>query len=157
MTHDEFVASIREHYADLFDPDNTDQDRAYLITVGPGWWPLLEEYCARSQAILREHGEIGRWYIRQAKEKMGELRIYIRAAVERLNVDWYSETVHDIDPPQPTPVTELLSELRSQIVERANHTCEECGEPGALRVLGGWYRTCCDRHYQEWQDRKGAQ
>lgn len=156
MTHDEYVTSIRERCSDLFDPTNTEQDWAYLITVGPGWWPLVEEYCEQAQAILRKHGEVGLWIVRQIKEKFGGLRIYIRPVAEPLNVDWYSETVHDIDPPQSTPVTELLSDLRGQIIERANQTCEECGEPGGLRVIDGWYRTCCDRHFQEWQARKGS-
>ncbi|MCZ7890465.1 hypothetical protein O9X99_02125 [Agrobacterium salinitolerans] len=156
MTHDQYVAYIRERYSDLFDPTNTEQDWRYLITVGPGWWPLVEEYCEQAQSILRDHDQINSWYIRQVKEKFGELRIYIRAAVEGLNADWYSETVHDFDPPQPTPVQELLSDLRSQIVERANRTCEECGEPGGLHVIDGWYRTCCDKHFQEWQVRKGS-
>ncbi|TAW15091.1 hypothetical protein ELI25_04120 [Rhizobium ruizarguesonis] len=155
MTHDEFVASIRERYVDLFDPDNTEGDWAYLITVGPGWWPLVEEYCAESQTLLREHGETGKWFIRQIKEKFGELRIYIRPVAEPLNVDWYSETLRDIDPPQPTPVAELLSDLRGQITEQANRTCEECGDPGGLHVVDGWYRTCCDKHFQKWQERKG--
>lgn len=154
MKHDEFVASVRDRYADLFDPDNTDQDWAYLITVGPGWWPLVEDYCAKSEALLRAHGELGKWFVRQIKEKFGELRIYIRPTSERLNVNWYSET--DIDPPQPTPVQELLSDLRSQIVEHANTTCEECGDVGGLRVLGGWYRTVCDEHFEEWQNRKAG-
>lgn len=157
MTHDEYVASIRERYADLFDPANSEADWAYIITVGPGWWPLVEEYCQKSQDLLREHHETSAWYIRQIKEKFGELRIYVRPSTEPLNVDWHSESLHDIDPPQPTPVQELLSDLRSQIVERANHTCEECGEPGGLRVLNGWYRTCCDRHFREWQQRKESE
>ncbi len=147
MTHDEFVNHIRERYADLFDPANTDQDWQYLITIGPGWWPLVEEYCAKSQALLRQHGEIGKWFLRQIKEKIGELRIYVRPAPhEGL----------DFDPPVPTAVQELLSDLRSEIVERANDTCEECGEPGGLRVIDGWYRTCCDRHFEEWQQRKAS-
>jgi len=154
MTHDEFVGSIRTRYDDLFDPDNTDQDWAYLITVGRGWHALVEDYCEQAQSILRDHDQINSWYIRQIKEKFGELRIYIRPAAEPLNVDWYSQTVHDIDPPQPTPVQDMLSDLRSQIVERANTTCEECGDAGGLRVLNGWYRTCCDRHFQEWRERK---
>ena len=148
MTHDEFVASIRERHADLFDPANTDQDWQYLITVGPGWWPLVQEYCQQSQTILREHGEIGKWFVRQIKEKFGELRIYVRPA---------ARGGLDIGPPQPTPVQELLSDLRRQIVERANQTCEECGGPGELRVLNGWYRTCCNRHFREWQQRKESE
>lgn len=156
MTHDEFVASIREHFADLFDPDNTDQDWAYLITVGPGWHALVEEFCGQAQSILRAHDQISSWYIRQIKEKFGGLRIYIRPIAEPLNVDWHSESLHDINRPQPTPVQELLSQLRSQITERANVTCEECGGPGGLRVLNGWYRTLCNEHFEEWQQRKGS-
>ncbi|KQQ61179.1 hypothetical protein ASF69_01775 [Rhizobium sp. Leaf311] len=157
MTHDEFLASIRERYADLFDPDNTDQDWRYIITVGPGWWPLVEEYCERAQAMLRDHGEVGLWFVRQIKEKIGELRIYVRPATERLNVDWYPHAVHDLDPPHSTTVQELLSDLRSQITEQANRTCEECGDPGGLRVLDGWYSTCCNKHFQEWRARKEKQ
>ena len=157
MTHDENVASIRERYADLFDPANTDTDWAYLITVGPGWWPLVEEYCQKSHELLREHGEIDRWYIRQIKEKFGELRIYVRPApYERPDVDGFMEWIDPIDPPAPTPVEELIGIIREQIVGRANLTCEECGQPGGLRVLNGWYRTCCDQHFQEWQDRKAS-
>ncbi|RVL87639.1 hypothetical protein CN140_01530 [Sinorhizobium meliloti] len=157
MTHNEFVAHIRERYSDLFDPTNSDQDWQYLITVGPGWWPLIEEYCQRAEASLRDNGEVGRWYIRQVKEKMGELRIYLRPApYERIEIDGFPEIVHDIDPPQPTPVQEALSDLRAEIVGRANLTCEECGEPGGLRVIDGWYRTVCDRHFAEWQVRKAG-
>lgn len=146
MTHDEFGQLIRERYADLFDTALTDQEwQIYLITIGPGWQGLVEVYCKKAQPILRENGEVGRWYIRQIKEKMGELRIYHRPApYERL----------DIDPPHPTPVQKLLSDLRAQIVERAHRTCEECGEPGGLRVIDGWYRTVCDHHFQEWKERK---
>lgn len=157
MTHDEFVARIRERYSDLFDPANTDTDWMYLITVGPGWWPLVEEYCQQAQAILREHGKIGRWYVRQIKEKFGELRIYMRPApYERPDADGFMEWIDPIDQPEPTPVEALLSDLRASIVGRANYVCEECGEPGGLRVLNAWYRTCCDRHFEEWQARKAS-
>ncbi|MGI0523963.1 hypothetical protein [Rhizobium giardinii] len=153
MTHDEFVAHIRSRFPHLFDPATSEQEWQYLITIGPGWHALVEEYCVKAEAVLREHGEVGSWYIRQIKEKLGELRIYHRPApYERL--DGFLETVNDIDPPHPTPVQELLSDLRGQIIERAHRTCEECGEPGGLRVIDGWYRTCCDKHLQEWQDRK---
>lgn len=151
MTHDEYVADIRERFSDLFDPSNSDQDWQFLITIGPGWWPLLSDFCEQLDEGLRRHGETGRWFVRQVKEKMGQMRIYVRPASERLNVDWYPDSTHDID---PSPVQDLLSDLRSQITERANRTCEECGEPGGLRVLDGWYSTCCDRHFQEWQAEK---
>lgn len=157
MMHDEFVASIRARYADLFDPTNTEAAWQYLITIGPGWWHLLTDYCEQAEAILRQHDEIGRWYIRQVKEKFGELRIYMRPApYERPDIDGFMEWVDDIDPPAPTPVEDLLGMIREHTVGRANRTCEECGEPGELRVIDGWYRTCCDQHYAEWQSRKAV-
>lgn len=157
MTHDEFVAHIRTHYADLFDPANTEESWRYLITIGPGWWPLLTEYCTQAEGILKHYDEVGRWYIRQCKEKFGELRIYTRPApYERPGVVGLTEWADDVDPPQPTPLELALSDLRDQIARQAMHVCEECGEPGSLRVIDGWYRTCCDKHFAEWQERKAA-
>lgn len=147
MTHDEYVAFIRERYADLFDPSNGDQEWQFLITIGPGWWPLFSDFCEQLEQGLRSHGGTGKWFIRQVKEKFGELRIYVRPADhERLDVD--------IDPPEPSAAQEMISIIREQIVGQANHTCEECGEPGGLRVLDGWYKTCCDQHFVEWQEQR---
>ena len=155
MTHDEYVAYIRERFADLFDPSYTDQDWQYLITVGRGWWPLLTDFCEQLEGVLRHHDETGKWYIRQVKEKFGELRIYVRPApYERPDIDGFMEWVDDIDPPEPTPVEEMIGIIKEQIVGRANRTCEECGENGELRVTDGWYRTCCDRHFAEWKASK---
>lgn len=157
MTHDEFVAHIRARYASLFDPDNSEDAWSYLITIGPGWHALVDEYCQQAEAVLREHNEIGRWFIRQVKEKLGELRIYMRPApYERPDVDGFMQLVDDIDSPEPTPVEGLLGDLRNEIVERSVRTCEDCGEPGEWRNLDGWYATCCTRHFEEWKARKAA-
>lgn len=144
MGHDEYVAHVRERFSDLFDPSNSEDDWRYLITIGPGWWPLFSDFCEQLEQGLRSHGGTGRWYIRQTKEKMGELRIYVRPAGR----------VDHIDSPEPSATQEMISDIREQIVGRANVTCEECGEPGGLRVIDGWYRTCCDKHFQEWQAEK---
>lgn len=143
MGHDEYVAHVRERFSDLFDPSNSEDDWRYLITIGPGWWPLFSDFCEQLEQGLRSHGGTGRWYIRQTKEKMGELRIYVRPAGR----------VDHIDSPEPSATQEMISDIREQIVGQANHTCEECGEPGGLRVLDGWYKTCCDQHFLEWQER----
>lgn len=144
MEHDEYVAHIRTRFSDLFDPLNSDEDWRYLITIGPGWWPLFSDFCEKLEVVLKHHGETGRWYIRQTKEKMGELRIYVRPA----------ERVDHNDPPEPSAVQEVISVIREESVGRANLTCEECGEPGGLRVLDGWYRTCCDQHFLDWQEQR---
>ncbi|WP_276118012.1 hypothetical protein [Pararhizobium qamdonense] len=157
MTHDEFVAYIRERYATLFDPTNSDEVWRYLITVGPGWCPLFTDFCEQMEGVLHHHDETGRWYIRQVKEKFGELRIYVRPApYERPDVDGFMEWVDDIDPPEPTHVEDMLGIIKQHITGRAAHVCEDCGEPGELRVLDGWYSTCCDRHFEEWKARKAS-
>jgi hypothetical protein len=157
MTHDEYVDYIRTRFSDLFDPSNTEESWRYLITIGPGWWHLFTDFCERLEGVLRHHGEVEKWYIRQVKEKFGELRIYVRPApYERPDIDGFMEWVDDIDPPEPTPVQEMIGIIKEQIVGRANRTCEECGEPGELRVIDGWYSTCCDKHFAEWQERKAA-
>lgn len=146
MTHDEYVAYIRERYSDLFDPDNTDLAWKFLITIGPGWWPLFSDFCSQLEGVLKHHNEVGKWHVRQCKEKMGELRIHVRP----------SERVDHIDPPEPSASQEMISLIREAIVERANRTCEECGEPGGLRVVEGWYKTCCELHFEQWRERRSS-
>lgn len=152
MTHDEYVAFIRERFSDLFDPANTDQDWKYLITIGPGWWPLLSEFCEQLDEGLRRHGETGRWFVRQVKEKFGEMRIYVRPATSEHSDNDDLGWIDVVNPPEPSTTQEMISLIREQIVGRANSTCEECGDPGGLRVIDGWYRTCCDQHFEDWKE-----
>lgn len=154
MGHDEYVSYIRERFADLFDPANTDQDWKFLITIGPGWQPLFIEFCEQLHEGLRRHNEVGKWHVRQCKEKMGELRIYVRQAISGHSDNEGLGWGEDIDPPEPSTSQEMISLIREEIVGRANHTCEECGEPGGLRVIDGWYRTCCELHFQQWQEQR---
>lgn len=157
MTHDDYVADIRERYSDLFDPSNTDSEWQYLITITRGWWPLLTDFCEQLEGVLKHHDEMGHWYIREIKEKFGELRIYVRPApYERLDVDGFAEWGDDIDPPEPRPVADMISIIKEQVIGRAAHICEECGEPGEMRVVDSWYGVCCERHYAAWVARKAA-
>lgn len=157
MTHDEYVDYIRTRYSDLFDPANTDAEWTYLITIGPGWWPLFSDFCQQLEGDLKHHDEVGRWYIRQTKEKMGELRIYVRpAAYEQPDTDGFAEWIDGIDPPEPSAAQEMISIIREQVVRQANRTCEECGEPGGLRVIDGWYKTCCELHFEQWRERRSS-
>ncbi|MCZ8158291.1 MAG: hypothetical protein O9256_00100 [Rhizobiaceae bacterium] len=144
MTHDDYVAYIRERFSDLFNPSNADEDWRYLITINQGWWPLLTDFCEQLEGVLKHHGETRKWYVRQVKEKFGELRIYVRPApYERPDVDGFMEWVDDIDPPEPTPVAEMIGIIKEQVIGRAAHICEECGERGEMRVVEGWYGVCC--------------
>lgn len=64
----------------------------------------------------------------QVKEKFGTLRFYISGG---------DEYIHGL-----VSMAESMSAV----------TCEECGSPGHRRD-GGWIRTLCDKHENEYQER----
>jgi hypothetical protein len=58
----------------------------------------------------------------QVKEKFGTLRIYYNGGSEA-----FAQAVNE--------------------AERASaNVCEDCGQPGSTRDVGGWLRTVCDNH-----------
>lgn len=73
----------------------------------------------------------------QVKEKFGGLRIYY---------DLHS-TPHDFKGKDIT--TETFNQLRGVVdfAESLSYTiCQDCGEPGELRNLDGYYVTLCETH-----------
>lgn len=117
------------------------------FAVGQGWWPILEELCARIQShinwrnetrgiLLKDNPnnrpipeEIPQVVVEQIKEKFGGLRFYYQGG---------DDYVHG---------------LVSMAESWASVTCEECGSIGKRRD-GGWVRTLCDHHENEYQERK---
>lgn len=89
-----------------------------------GWLPLIDR-------ALTELDAFGVTYeVRQIKEKMGDLRLYIWPPAE-LSVENQRRWNDFID----------LAEARSRYV------CETCGQPGRLRKRPhGWYLTACEKH-----------
>ena len=83
--------------------------------VGPGWGAIIER-------LVNDLFALG-WggTVLQVKEKFGGLCFYIGSASEA-----------------------VFKRIDSAEAE-SYKTCEECGEPGALRG-GGWLRTLCDEH-----------
>lgn len=65
--------------------------------------------------------------IKQVKEKFGALRIYIGEKDDDLR--------------------QMIAEAEAESLQ----TCEECGEDGERRSLGGWMKTLCDRCYDKMQ------
>jgi hypothetical protein len=89
-------------------------------SVGNGWDHLVQP--------LIDHCEKNNIPIAQIKEKFGGLRFYLDTA---LNTD---------------PIWGMIDEAE----QRSLSTCEECGEPGTRKRIGGWLKTVCDDQFAEW-------
>jgi len=90
---------------------------------GDGWEPLIRQAAAKIEAIVGElpEGERALMTSAQVKEKFGVLRWYMTATNERVR-----------------------AAIR-EAVETSEQTCEDCGAPGTLKSLKGWWFTLCDR------------
>jgi hypothetical protein len=98
---------------------------------GDGWYGLIYNLSVALEQVQRELDAEGAGEVivaEQVKEKFGTIRFY---------------TSHDgLD-----RVHELIRMAETQSAK----TCEDCGNTGALWRRGGWFRTLCDSHAQEFQ------
>lgn len=100
-----------------------------LVTVGfefyLGWNPIVERFFDGVAELLKQHPG-AKFRMRQAKEKLGGIRLY-----------------SDESPVLCEPVGKLVRTAEAE----ADRTCEVCGAAGVLRVIGaGYYSTRCDTH-----------
>lgn len=118
--HEDFKSA----YADVYVPDEGPGARG--LEIGPGWIGIVSDYCDHLRALEAYHFvDALRW----AKEKFGSLRIYSGSDVRTL-----------------TPLQSYwLSRLRERARRQSLHICQECGQPGRLR-LGAHSATLCEQH-----------
>ncbi|MEF3134581.1 hypothetical protein OS035_24300 [Rhizobium sp. 268] len=117
----------RQKYRDMFKRHplaRTPHGRPPSAACEIGWLPLID-------AALTELDAFGVPYaVRQIKQKLGDLRLYIFSP-EELSEDDQRQWTDIID----------LAEARSRYV------CEVCGKPGKLRRWDpGPLKTVCDEH-----------
>ncbi|TAW15092.1 hypothetical protein ELI25_04125 [Rhizobium ruizarguesonis] len=118
--HEDFMVE----YADVFVPDLGPGTRG--LEIGPGWIGIVADYCDQLRALEAYHFVAA---LRWAKEKFGALRIYSGSDGRTL-----------------TPLQSYwLSRLRERARRQSLRTCQECGQPGRLR-LGAHAATLCDGH-----------
>lgn len=153
MNDADFLAHIRTHYSDLLDPEWEDKDFTYFIQIGLGWQSLVLEYMDRMQAVMHEHDLIGKFYIRQIKEKLGELRIYKRPVEQIVGIDEERRDIIETAEASDEAI-EAMGAIASDIAERGVRTCEICGAPGEWGSDAGWYATLCEHHWTERRERQ---
>lgn len=125
MTHDEKSAELVELFPKLF------SGRWKSVGVGPGWYNIITELCYHIDSHVewkqrQTFNDCSDVVIEQIKEKYGTLRFY------------YSGGDSTVD--------SLVSLAESM----SSYTCEECGKPGAQVSTGGWIKTLCDEHKNEY-------
>lgn len=153
LTSDQFVTYIRRRYARLCDPSWGEEDWRYFLSVNAGWHKLIDEYLRRAEEVVREHELQDLYFLRQIKEKLGELRIYFRPVYVKVGTDEYGDDIEQLYE-APEEASSALAAIYDDIHERSVHTCEVCGEPGEWRDEQGWYTTLCDRHLAESRERR---
>lgn len=92
-----------------------------ITEVPKGWRNLFKGMIEELKATGKD------FYILQAKEKFGGLRVYLGA-------------YEKFDGP------DLFSEIISTYESMSFLVCQECGKTGSLREINGWYFTLCDEH-----------
>lgn len=140
MTHEEFIKSLEEKYPELY------RGVYCEMSIGPGWYQLIDVLSDQLTSYVRFKNNHIKWMkenkpdkakdmhelpypiIQQVKEKFGTLRFYA------------------------DHVTDHGDGAISMAEAMSGTICEDCGAPG-IRRSGGWIRTLCDKHEEEYQER----
>lgn len=92
------------------------------IETGDGWFDLLWKLC-----LVIEKNMPRQFTVAQIKEKFGTLRFYTYGG---------NDTVDELV---------ALAEEDSSVI------CEDCGKPGRMRIVSGWYRVQCTKCLKAWK------
>lgn len=122
MAASEQDAAVMKAYPDLFGPPKEWQ--TYPVTwsfeLGPGWRPIVLSFLERLREVAAADGTPVQ--IRQVKEKLGELRVYVRGGGKASR-----------------------AAIRAA-EEEASRTCEVCDASGRLRRDCSYIQVLCDLH-----------
>jgi hypothetical protein len=123
-----YIAGLREKHGRILPSD-------IAFAVENGWLPLIAESLQEIEQALDRHGWIAKANVRQIKEKLGDLRIYVRPR-------WESASF-------PKALADELAIIRNNVTDRSIVTCEICGDAGKLDNFDGYYQALCDRHAEQ--------
>lgn len=100
----------------MTDGSTLDENLGWVLGLPDGWQPLYREVIHAIAAIAPSAKVV------EAKEKFGEMRIYMKM---------YDE-----------PVFDLIDEATA----KSRKLCQTCGEKGVLSRNDGFYATLCPAH-----------
>lgn len=125
----ENVDYLKKVFPELYDNEN----KYGGFAIGDGWFNIINHLSINIQSHMKWKNKnsevVPPVVVQQIKEKFGGLRYYF---------DGGDDYIHG---------------LVSMAESMAGITCEECGSPGKSRN-GGWIRTLCDKHEEEYQIRR---
>jgi len=111
-----------EKYPALFEEYGGDPRQtcmAWGCSHGDGWFEILSSLCEQIQQYVNANPGMAVKFL-QIKEKFAVLTVY-----------------HNGD--------STVDKIVDQHAEWSRRTCEECGEAGETRTIGGFYLTRCQR------------
>jgi hypothetical protein len=174
--HDNFHAKMAQKFPRYVN-DNT---RFGGFAVGEGWYPILEALIGQIDHYTTWRRRMRAYDLRLARAKAKGRESLLRfitkgKAIPSFYDEQRADDIMENDQRDITPKVEFV--LIEQIKEKfgglrfyyqggddhidgmvtmaeiwAGQTCETCGEKGKRRD-GGWVRTLCDKHEEEYQHR----
>jgi hypothetical protein len=117
---------------------------------GDGWYQIIDSLCGQIQSHIDWSHKNHEWDLKWNEEHPDDLR-EVRDPIPQVVATQIKEKFgglrfyHDGG-------DDIIDGMVRMAESWAYHTCEKCGHPGTLRH-GGWVRTLCDTHEEEYQNR----
>lgn len=102
------------------DPDFQSNLMGFGYDCGPGWDKIISDLFDKLDKIVDDDFEI-----LQVKEKFGYLNVYTNYG------------------------TDEIFKLIDDAMNKSATVCENCGEPGSIRLRNGWYSALCDKCFSK--------
>jgi hypothetical protein len=175
--HDTFASKMAEKYPRYFGEGK----RYGGFAIGEGWYPIIESLVGQIDHYTKWRRNMRAHNLRQHRAMMKGRDALLKFLVKgkAFASDWDEERADEIMETLGSKITPKVEWISvAQIKEKfgglrfyydggddhisgmvtmaevwAGRTCETCGERGKQRG-GGWIRTLCDTHEQEYQSRK---
>ena len=93
------------------------------IECGVGWYKLIDNTLMKIKKLYPKIEIV------QIKEKFGMLRVYTGGI--------------------PYKVSRRIQTIIQKAEQTSGIICEQCGKPGKVCKINGWYSTLCERHEKQ--------